>query len=86
MAEIHNNLEEEVKKNYTFFKSKLPELLARHKGKYIVIRNEEIVGIYDSDVDALLAAKEKFSDEMYSIQQIIGEPVDLGSISAYAVL
>src|SRR5436190_585073 len=36
--------QQEVDKNLEFFKERLPELLQTHRGKYALIRNQEIVG------------------------------------------
>lgn len=78
-------IEEEVRKNYAFFKKELPKLIRGYKDKFLIIRNEEVQDVCDSGEEAILKAKERFPDELYSIQQVSEEEVDLGSISAYAV-
>lgn len=78
-------IEEEVKKNYAFFKKELPALMKEHKDKFLIIRHEEIQDVCNTGEEAILKAKEKFQDELYSIQQVSKEEIDLGSISAYAV-
>lgn len=41
------------------FESKLPSLLAEHRGKWIIIKGEEISGPYPDAEAAYLAAAEK---------------------------
>ena len=55
----------------------LPTLLAS-EGKYALLKDGELKGIYDIFQDALQTATVFIPDGRYSIQQIITRPVDLG--------
>lgn len=82
---LTEKIEKEVKENYIFFKENLSKLIEQHKDKFLIIRNKKIEDVCDTGEEAILKAKEKFPDEIYSIQQVGEKEVDLGSISAYAV-
>jgi len=68
----------EVDRNYDRFVRILGTLLPEHRDQLALMREGEIVGFYDSPRDALKAAAEKFSDGVFSIQEVTDEPIDLG--------
>ena len=70
--------EAEIDSNLVFFQEKLPELLAAHRGKYALLRHREIVGIYDTALDAQVTGQKFYADGLFSVQQITDEPIDLG--------
>jgi hypothetical protein len=41
-----------LEKNYEYFKAHLPELLERYYNKYIVIKDNQVIGAYDTFDDA----------------------------------
>jgi len=47
-----------LKKEFEFYINNLPELLKNYKGKFIVIKNEQILGAYESFEQAILATKD----------------------------
>ncbi len=69
--------QEEVDKNYLAFKAMLPSLSA-NAGKYVLLKDGELEGIYDTFRDAVQTANAFFTDDKFSIQQITSHPVDLG--------
>jgi hypothetical protein len=73
----------EIERNRDFFLNELPKLLPERRGKYALLRNEKIIGFFDTPNDAVTAARQ-FDDQMYSIQQVTDLPVNLGFFS-YAV-
>jgi hypothetical protein len=75
------NKQDAVDENYEFFKEQLPSLLATHKGKYAVIRDKQIVGFYDTIVDAQSIGSKLYPDDRFSVQQVTDKGVDLGFYS-----
>jgi hypothetical protein len=73
--------QQEVDQNLTFFLEKLPELLSLHRGKYALIRNQEIIGFYDTVLDAQVTGRKFYGDGMFSVQQVSDTPIDLGFYS-----
>jgi hypothetical protein len=63
------------------YRDNLKELL-RHKGKYVVIKGREIIGIYADEQQALLEAATRFGGEPAMVKQIVArEPfVYMGGI------
>jgi hypothetical protein len=71
----------EVDGNFESFREKLPELLQKERGRYALIRHREIVGIFDTLMDAVTAGKKIFDDRLFSIQEITEASIDLGFFS-----
>jgi hypothetical protein len=71
----------EIDKNYAFFQSKLSQLLEHHRNRFALLRHQEIVGIYDTVRDAKMTGDKFFTDGVFSVQQIEGEPLSLGFYS-----
>jgi hypothetical protein len=69
--------EEQVKLNYDAFKRLLPSLL-KELNKYALMRDGEVVAIYDTMPDAVTTAQKLFPDGRCSIQKITDKPINLG--------
>jgi hypothetical protein len=74
MADIH---QEQADKNFAAFLSKLPELKGK-LNKFALMRDGEIIAIYDTMGDALATADKFYQDGLFSIQKITAQPIDLG--------
>ena len=85
-AEKKRQIEEEVKKNYTYFKDNFSKLSEKYKDRFLVLRNKEVQKDFRTDEEAILWALKEYPDQMFSIQEVSDTKIDLGSISAYAVL
>jgi hypothetical protein len=68
----------EVDRNYDRFVRILGAILPKHRDQLALMRDGEVVGYYDTPREALEAAAEKFSDGIFSIQEVTDEPIDLG--------
>jgi len=76
---------EQIDKNYSAFQEKLPELLKTHLGKFALMRDGEILAFFDTASDAYVAATKLLKeDESFSVQEVVGGPINLGYFS-YAV-
>jgi hypothetical protein len=69
--------EEQVKFNYEAFKKLLPSLL-KDANKYALMRDGEVIAIYDTMPDAVTTAQKLFPDGRWSIQKITDQPINLG--------
>ncbi len=74
-------LQVEVDRNYDWFQRNLKTFLIEHDGDYAVLRGEAVQGFYESPGEALRTALTKFPDRIFSIQQVVDEPLDLGFLS-----
>jgi len=75
----------EVDRNYDVFVRMLGDLLPEHRDQLALMKDGKIVGLFEKPKDALLAAHELFGDDVFSIQEITDEPLDLGFWTAVAV-
>jgi hypothetical protein len=72
-----SDYQEEVDKNYRAFKNMLPSIMDK-SGKYALLRDGQLIAIYDTFDDALQTAHTFYEDEKFSIQHITTRPIDLG--------
>jgi hypothetical protein len=54
------------------------QLLPEHRGEFALLRKCGVVHFYRTPFEAELAGEEKFSDGLYSIQEVTEAPADLG--------
>ena len=64
---INNYLQEQL----GYFKSHQDELVKKYEGKFLVIKDQEIQGVYDKEIDAYTEAKNKFELGTFLIQQCL---------------
>lgn len=69
--------QQEIERNLAFFLEQIPTILAAQRGKFALIRQRNIVGYFDTPLDAVTAARQ-FEDRLYSVQQVTDSPVNLG--------
>lgn len=77
----HSAIQAEVDKNYEAFQKLLPGLTQEHNGRFALMRGEKVVNIFDSVHDAVVFAKEKYDDDLFSVQEITERIVDMGFFS-----
>lgn len=61
------NLKEELE----YFKRNQEELVQKYEGKFLVIKDQKIVGVYDSEIEAYEDAQKKFPLGTFLIQQCL---------------
>jgi hypothetical protein len=68
----------EIDRNYDAFARMLGTLLPAHRDELALMRDGQVIGFYKTPREALEAAAEKFTDGIFSIQEVTDEPIDLG--------
>ena len=63
--------------NYNYFKSNLAELLGRYSNQYIVLKNESVIGYYDSFDEAYERTIKTEALGTFLIQHCIREEEDV---------
>lgn len=63
----------ELTKELAYFKLNKEEWLKIYKEKYVLIKEEELIGAYDNIEDAYRAAVEKFGNTPVLIKQVVAE-------------
>lgn len=84
MKPTRKQKEREIDDNLEFFLAEFPRLKQHHFGKFALLKNKELVAVFDTPADAQTAGARLFEDGLFSIQKIDDTPVSLGSYS-YAV-
>lgn len=74
-------IQEQVDNNYEAFKKLLPDIIEKYNGKFALMRHKEIVNYFDSINDAIIFAKDKYEDDLFSIQEVTNVTPDLGYFS-----
>ena len=71
----------QIDANYDAFQRTLAAILPEHRDQHALMRDREIVGYYASVGEAYRAGLARFSDRLFSIQEVTDEPIDLGFFS-----
>ena len=74
----------EVDANYDFFQRHLGEYLQKHRGEYALLKSRKLIEFFETPGEAYRVAKERFADDVFSIQEVTDEPIDLGFFSYVA--
>lgn len=73
--------DQEIRSNFKAFEKKLPDIIEAHRGKFALMRHGEIVEYFDTARDAYLFGRKQYEDGLFSIQEVIQAPIDLGWFS-----
>ena len=64
-------INEYLQKQLDYFKSHQDELVKKYEGKFLVIRNQKIEGVYGTEIEAYIDTKKKFELGTFLIQQCL---------------
>jgi hypothetical protein len=70
-----------LEKELGYFEQHRSELLRRAKGKFALIKNEESIDTFDSQVDAIRVGYRQFGNEPFLVKQIAAVDVPLNFTS-----
>ena len=60
-----------LEKETNTYEKKLPELLKTNRDKFVLIKEENVIGIFAAEIDALSYGYEKYMDQPFFIRQIL---------------
>lgn len=60
-----------LEKELQFFKKNQTDLLKEYEGKFLVIKDEKVVGVHDTEIEAYTEAQKKFELGTFLIQQCL---------------
>jgi hypothetical protein len=66
-----------LEKELSFFDKNLKNWLTKYPGKFIVIKEEELIGVFDTNEQALSAAASRFGLQSYLIRRVQEQQEDL---------
>ncbi len=61
----------QLQKELEYFKTNQKELLQKYAGKFLVIKNQEVQGVYDTEIQSYTEAKKKFELGTFLIQHCL---------------
>ena len=73
-----DELRREIAHNFDYFQRTLLDHLREHPGKFALLKSARVIGFFDSPGEADRAGWTRYSDGLYSIQQVTPQPVELG--------
>ena len=71
----------ETDANFKVFQEMLPELLGREPNRWALMRHGACAGFFDTLRDAHITGRVLYEDDLFSVQQVTAEVVDLGWFS-----
>ena len=78
---MDSRIEKEVDANFDYFQGIVGSIIDKHAGQYALIRAQKIVTYASSAGDAATEGYKRYPDEMFSVQLVTQEPLDLGFYS-----
>jgi len=73
--------EHAIRQNYLAFEQMLPGLMETSRGRYALLRDGQVAGVFETAAEAQRAGGKDFDDERFSVQRIEDKAVDLGFFS-----
>ncbi len=74
-------LQAEIDRNFDSFQRVVSQYLPEHKGEWALMRDGKVVSLYADASTAEGAGIRQYQDELFSIQEVTDEVVDLGFFS-----
>jgi hypothetical protein len=59
-----------LSKEFEYFLAHQAELVEKHNGKYVVIRGQEVIGVYDDEKDAIAQTIKSFPLGTFLVQKV----------------
>ena len=77
-------INEEVRRNYIFFKKNLSRIGKEHDGQFALMHDEEIIDYFDDNLNAFVSGMRRYPDRKFSIQEVRRRPIRLRNIQLCA--
>ena len=71
----------EVDRNLQAFLEQRPLIKVEHSGECALLRSAQVVGFYQTILEAQQAGEDRYADGLFSVQEVDGEVIDLGVFS-----
>ena len=70
-----------LEKETKIFEQKLPELVKTDLGKFVLVKEDKIIGVFAAIVDALSYGYEKYKDQPFFVRQVslAQQPLDFAN-------
>lgn len=78
---MRHSIDTEVDRNFDAFSGMLPGLLQSAHGKFALLHDKQLIGLFDSSVLAFVAGTQKFGEHHFSVQEVTQQSDNLGFYS-----
>jgi hypothetical protein len=79
---LEDTMTELLKKEIETYNAHKAELISRSKGKFVLIKDETVVGVFDSELDAVHQGYERFGNVPFLVKQVVEVEVPLDFTSS----
>ena len=62
---------DQLDKEYQFFKDNKESLLAQHEGRFVVIKGEKVIGVFDDRIVAIEETRKKHELGTFLVQHVL---------------
>lgn len=73
--------ERALTENYAAFERMLPKLLPTDAGKFALLYDRKLIGVFDSAAEAHSVGRTRFDDGLFSVQKVKEGTINLGFFS-----
>jgi hypothetical protein len=70
-----------LKLEASFFEQHREELVERANGKFALVKGESLVGIFDSQIEAIRAGYQRFGNEAFLVKHVVRVEIPLNFTS-----
>ncbi len=70
-----------LEKEFQYFRNHQKDLVQQHSGKFVVIKGEEVIGVYETEMQAYTETKKVHEPGTFLIQQCL--PDDDASVKVF---
>ena len=64
-------MDKNLEKEFNYYLEHQNELVKKYNGKYLIIKNQKVVDVYDTEIEAYTKAKEKYELGTFLIQHCL---------------
>jgi hypothetical protein len=68
---LGGNMEEILAKELTIYETNKNELIGKSKGKFVLIKDDQIIDVFDTKSDAIRQGYERFGNVPFLVKQIV---------------
>ena len=65
-----------LKREFDYYLRHQDEIVSEHDGKVVAIKNERVIGVYDSELEAILSVQEDHEVGTFIVQRVSEGPDD----------
>ena len=63
-------MESPLKKEFEYFLANQKELVEKHNGKYVVVKGQQVIGVYDEELAAIADTKKNHPLGTFLVQKV----------------